>query len=63
MELVKIDGIWYNADATADSILVHRHESMAFCLVSDEKVYKTHYPNHHRCEVSYQEKEEIKGRK
>lgn len=60
---VKIDGIWYNADATADSILVHRHESMAFCLVSDDKVYKSYYPSHHRCELSYQEKEEIKGRK
>lgn len=50
---VKIDGVWYNADVTLDSIRIHNGEKIGSCLVSDDMVYKTDSPGAKRCEISY----------
>lgn len=50
---VKIDGVWYNADAAYDSINVHEGKDISLCLVDDSKVYKTDYLIANRCDRSY----------
>lgn len=50
---VKIDGVWYNADAAYDSIRVHNGEDISLCLVDDSKVYKTDYLIANKCDNSY----------
>ena len=49
---VKINGVWYNADITLDSIRIHNGEEISSCLVSGDMVYKTEYPDAKKCEVS-----------
>lgn len=50
---VKIDGVWYNADAAYDSIRVHNGEDISLCLVDDSKVYKTDYLIANKCDKGY----------
>lgn len=50
---VRIDGIWYNADAAYDSINIHEGKDIKLCLVDDSKVYKTDYLIANRCDRSY----------
>lgn len=50
---VRIDGVWYNADAAYDSINVHEGKDIALCLVDDSKVYKTDYLIANKCDRSY----------
>jgi hypothetical protein len=50
---VRLDGIWYNADAAYDSIRVHEGKDIALCLVDNSKVYKTDYLIANRCDRSY----------
>lgn len=50
---VKIDGVWYNADAAYDSIEVHKGNEMSLCLVDDSSVYKTDYLIANKCDKKY----------
>lgn len=50
---VKIDGVWYNADAAYDSIRVHEGKDVTLCLVDDSKVYKTDYLIANKCDKSF----------
>lgn len=51
---VKIDGKWYNADATVDAYNVLNGDPICLCLVSDDKLlYKSDHINDHKCMESY----------
>ena len=50
---VKIDGVWYNADAAYDSIEVRKGNEMSLCLVDDSSVYKTDYLIANKCDKKY----------
>lgn len=50
---VRIDGVWYNADAAYDSIEVHNGKDISLCLVDDSKVYKTDYLIANKCDKSF----------
>lgn len=54
---VKIDNVWYNADATVDSIRLKEGNEEALRLVSDDKLlYKTNYLTSHKCLNDYEDK-------
>jgi len=51
---VKINGNWYNVDASYDSIQVHNDKPAQLCLVSDEVLYyKTDYLMAKECNNNY----------
>lgn len=53
---VKIDNVWYNADATVDSIRLKEGNEEALRLVSDDKsLYKTNYLTSHRGLNNYED--------
>lgn len=57
---IKIEGIWYNADVSKDSILIHNQNDFECCLISDQLTYLTNYPIANECPKSFEDNLKLK---